>query len=215
MALLAACAVGPDYVRPPAPVPAAYKELQGWKPAEPREAASGSPWWSIYDDPVLDGLERQIDVSNQNLKAAEAAYRQSHALVAEARASFFPTLTLDASASRLKQGSGGSTVSRFSRAHTQYDLTGNASWEADVWGRIRRTVESNEASAQASAADLASARLSAQATLALDYFQLRVDDQIKRLLDDTVVAFQRSLQIAQNRYAVGVVSRSDVAQAQA
>jgi NodT family efflux transporter outer membrane factor (OMF) lipoprotein len=214
--LLSSCTVGPDYVRPPAPVPVAYKEIAGWKRAEPALAASGAPWWSVYKDPVLDRLVRQVDVNNQNLKSAEAAFRQARALVAEARAGYFPTVTLDASGQRSKLGSTSSTFgSGSSRIRNSFDASAGATWEVDVWGRIRRTVESDVATAQASAADLASARLSAQAQLAVAYFQLRVDDEIKRLLDATVVAFQRSLAITQNRYAVGVATRADIAQAQA
>lgn len=214
LALVSACAVGPDYVRPAAPVPVAYKELEGWKRAEPRVAASGAPWWSIYSDPVLDGLLRQVDVNNQNLRAAEAAYRQAEALVRETRAGYFPTVNLDATGQRAKAGTSGSTTTS-SRIRNSFNASSSATWELDVWGRIRRAVESDTATAQASAADLASARLSAQGQLATAYFQLRVDDEIKRLLDATAAAYQRSLEIAQNRYAVGVATRADIAQAQA
>jgi len=222
LAAVSACAVGPDYQRPEAAVPAAYKETNGWKPSEPQDLASRGAWWSIYDDAVLDGLARQIEISNQTLKAAEAAFRQARAIVGEGRASFFPTVTLDGSGQRSGQGSGAggtsgtsrTSVSR-SRVANQFNLTAAASWELDVWGRIRRTVESDVAGAQASAADLAAARLSAQATLVTDYFQLRIDDELKRLLDDTVEAFARALQITQNRYAQGISARSDVASAQA
>jgi NodT family efflux transporter outer membrane factor (OMF) lipoprotein len=216
LALPSACAVGPDYVRPEAPVSVAYKELAGWKPAAPQLAASGAPWWSIYGDPVLDQLMSRVAVDNQNLKASEAAYRQAQALVRETRAGYFPTVTLDASGQRSKFNASGSNASTTSsRIRNSYDLSAGATWEADVWGRIRRAVESDTATAQASAADLASARLSAQAALATAYFQLRVDDAIQRLLDATVAAFQRSLEITQNRYAVGVAPRADVATAQA
>lgn len=220
-ALLSACTVGPDYKRPPAIVPAAYKEQDGWKPSEPRDAVNRGSWWSIYKDPVLDELEKQIDISNQNLKASEAAFREARAVVQEARAAFFPTLTLNGSAQRTGRGGGsasavsttGGTSSRAS-SQTLYSLTLGASWELDVWGRIRRTVESDVAAAQVSAADLALARLSAQAALATDYFDLRVEDELKRLLDDTVAAYARSLQITQNQYAAGTVGKSDVVQAE-
>jgi NodT family efflux transporter outer membrane factor (OMF) lipoprotein len=216
LALLSACTVGPDYVRPDAPVSVAYKELEGWKRAEPQMAASGAPWWRIYNDPVLDGLMRQVDVSNQNLKAAEAAFRQAEALLRETRAGYFPTVNLDASGQRSKVGAtGSSTFSSSSRIRNTYDISTSASWELDVWGRIRRAVESDAATAQASAADLATARLSAQGQLATAYFQLRIDDEIKRLLEAEVTAFQRSLEITQNRYRVGVATRADIAQAQA
>jgi NodT family efflux transporter outer membrane factor (OMF) lipoprotein len=210
LALLAACEVGPDYVRPTAPTPAAYKEIDGWKPSEPQVAASGTDWWTIYNDPLLDDLETQIDISNQTLKASEAAFRQASALVQEARAAFFPTVALDASA--VRSGAGGGQTGH-ATIKTQLDVTGNLSWEIDVWGRIRRTVEASYASAEASAADLAGARLSAQSALATDYLALRVSDELKRLLDATADADTRSLQITQNRYNQGTAARSDVAQA--
>lgn len=223
LALLSACAVGPDYERPAAAAPATYKEAEGWKLGEPQEAASGSPWWSIYQDPVLDQLERQIDISNQNLRAAEAAFRQASAIVREARAAFYPTVTLNWQGQRTGQGAGAgrsgsasrSVFSTSGRVQNTYNLTAGVTWELDVWGRIRRTVESDVANAQASAADLASARLSAQALLATDYFELRVNDELKRLLDATIDADARSLEITQNRYASGTAAKSDVAQAQA
>src|SRR6266403_489175 len=204
VASLAACEVGPDYKRPAAEVPPAYKESQGWKIGEPQQAGSDQAWWSIYNDAPLDELEKQIDISNQNLKSSEAAYRQAVALVGEARANFFPTLTLGASVQRAQQQS---------HVQTLYAGSVGASWEIDIWGRIRREVESTWANAQASAADLAAARLSAQAALAAGYFDLRVEDELKRLLDATVVAFAHSLQITQTKYDAGVAAETDVASA--
>jgi NodT family efflux transporter outer membrane factor (OMF) lipoprotein len=227
---LAACTVGPDYERPSAPAPATYKEIDGWKPATPRQAASGEPWWSIYSDPTLDGLEHQIDISNQTLKASAAAYRLSQALVAEASAGFFPTFDLTGSAIR-NGGGGGSGISRGSSsgasgfsggsgrfggfAQNSFQVSAEASWAPDIWGLVRRNVESDVASAQASGADLAAARLSAQATLAADYFQLRVEDELAQLLSDEVDAFTRSLQITQNRYNAGTAAKTDVMSATA
>jgi NodT family efflux transporter outer membrane factor (OMF) lipoprotein len=211
---LTACEVGPDYVRPTAPTPAAYKEIDGWKPSEPLEAASGTAWWTIYEDPLLDDLEKQIDISNQTLKASEAAFRQASALVQEARSAFFPTVAVDASGVRSGTGAGRSPTGR-ATIKSQFDMTGNLSWEIDVWGRIRRTVEASYASAEASAADLAAARLSAQSALAADYLALRISDELKRLLDATVDADTKSLQITRNRYNQGTAARSDVAQAEA
>jgi NodT family efflux transporter outer membrane factor (OMF) lipoprotein len=218
---LAACAVGPDYQKPSAPVPAAYKEVDGWKPAVPKQAASGQPWWSIYGDAVLDGLEHQIDVSNQTLKADEAAYREAQAIVGEAQAGFFPTFNLNGSAIRSGGGggTGGSSSVRGSSssarggggfASNSFAATATASWVPDIWGSVRRTVESDVANAQASAADLAAARLSLQSTLAADYFQLRVEDELAQLLSDEVAAFGRSFQITQNRYNVGTAAKTDV-----
>lgn len=218
VAAVASCTVGPNYVRPSVAVPQNFKEAKGWKPAEPREAASGQPWWSVYDDPTLDALERQVDLSNQTLKSSEAAYRVATALVAEARAGFFPTINLSGSATRTGRGAGTTSSSGFSgRAGEQnsFDTAAQASWVPDIWGSIRRAVESDVANAQASAADLAAAQLSVQASLAVDYFDLRISDDVKRLLDATVAAYTRSLQIAQNRYAAGVAARTDVASAQA
>ena len=227
--LLAGCLVGPDYERPAAPTPVRFKEAEGWKLGEPQDAADRGAWWAIYNDPVLDELERTIDVSNQNLRAAEAAYRQARAVVAEARAGLFPTLSVSATGSRSGQGGAGRTASFVTTAsgaaistggggrsgsQSSIDLTADASWSVDLWGRIRRTVESDVATAQASAADLANARLSAQAQLATLYFELRAADEQKRLLDAAVDAFTQSLQITRNQYAVGVVGQADVVTAE-
>jgi NodT family efflux transporter outer membrane factor (OMF) lipoprotein len=214
LVLLAGCTVGPDYVKPPAPVPAAYKET-GWKTAEPQEAISRGLWWAVYNDPVLDGLERQIDISNQNLKAAEAAYVQARAVVAEGFSGYFPTLSVTGSGTR--SGHGGPSSVSFgggSFSNSTVDLTADASWSVDLWGRIRRTVESDVANAQATAADLANARLSAQAQLATLYFELRAADEQERLLNASVTAFTQSLQITRNQYAAGVAAQADVVNAE-
>ena len=207
---LAACEVGPDYRKPDAPAPAAYKESQGWKPAEPGEAASGTAWWSVYDDPVLDQLESQVQVSNQTLKADEAAVRVARALVVEARAGLFPTIDLGASAQRSRQSNGNRSTTA-----NQFSVSATASWDLDVWGRIRRSVEASAATAQASAADLAAAQLSIQGELAADYFALRVQDETERLLQATVALFQHSLEIANNKYEAGTAAMTDVASAEA
>ncbi len=159
LAVLAGCTLGPDYVRPAAPVATKYKEAEGWKPATPQEAASAEAWWSVFNDPVLDGLERQVEISNQTLKASEAAYRTAQAIVAEARAGYFPTLDLGGAATRSGNGAGSSSSSgrsSSSRASVQnsFGASASASWVPDIWGSIRRTVESDVANAQASAADL-------------------------------------------------------------
>ncbi|MEO0035747.1 MAG: hypothetical protein RLZZ501_1770 [Pseudomonadota bacterium] len=199
--LLAGCAVGPDYERPLAPTPAAFKELQGWSPARPADAIDRGAWWGIYRDPLLDQLEARIDIGNQNLRAYEAAYRQARALTREARASYYPTLGVTGSGTR-QRASGKIT--------TTPSVEGDLSWELDLWGKVRRQVESNQAAAEASAAELAATRLSAQAELATDYFELRYQDALTRLLTETVEAYQRSLTITRNQYTVGVVSRADV-----
>jgi NodT family efflux transporter outer membrane factor (OMF) lipoprotein len=203
-----ACAVGPDYKRPAAIVPASYKENSGWKVAQPADAVNRGPWWSVYADATLDSLERQVDISNQTLKASEAAYRQALAVVQEGKSGYLPTLALTPNAQLTKNPGNGS------KPKGQLAVEAQADWDLDVWGRIRRTVESDAANAQASAADLAVARLSAQAALAIDYFELRATDENKRLYDDTIAAYRRSLEIANNQYAAGIVAKSDVAQAE-
>lgn len=205
---LAGCASGPDYVRPDVAAPAAFKEMQGWKPAEPADLIMNGKWWDMFDDVQLNRLVEQIDISNQNLAAAEADFRKAMALVRSARAAAYPTLTLDVSKVR-------STTAGNAPLKDTITASLDAGWEIDVWGRVRRGVESDEADAQATAADLAAARLSAQAQLAQNYLQLRVTDARQQLLDDTVSAYQRSYQMTQNQYAVGVAARSDVIQAQA
>jgi NodT family efflux transporter outer membrane factor (OMF) lipoprotein len=213
LALVTGCTVGPDYRRPEAPVPADYKE-DGWKAAEPKDGERRGDWWSIYQDAVLDNLEKQVDVSNQNLKAADAAFRQALAVVAEGQAGFFPTLSLTGSGTRSSQGSSVSRVSTASSTNTNFNLSAAASWDIDVWGKIRRTVESDIASAQASAADLANARLSAQGQLATLYFELRYEDQQLKLLNDAVKAFTEALQITRNQYSAGVAAQTDVVTAE-
>ena len=204
---LSGCTVGPDYHRPEVETPPAFKEADGWRLAAPQEV-SREHWWSVYDDPVLDALERQVEISNQNLKAAEAAYRQAIAFVGEARAAYYPTVTGNASALRANAGNAGSG------SRNVLSLSSGASWEIDVWGKIRRSVESEVAGAQASAGDLAAARLSAQSLLAADYFQLRIDDELERLLNETAEAYKLSVTIATNRYKAGTAAKSDVAAAQ-
>jgi len=224
--LASACSVGPDYKKPAAPTPVAFKEQAGWKASDPQDEIDRGAWWSIYKDPVLDDLEKQIDISNQTLKQSEAAYRQARAVVDQARASFFPTLTGDGSATRsyegpAARGSGGISAGsgtivatdsggRGGTAINQFSSSLSGSWDLDVWGKIRRTVEGDIASAQASAADLASARLSAQATLATDYIQLRYQEELKRLLDTTAADYTRSLTITENQYNSGVAAKADV-----
>jgi NodT family efflux transporter outer membrane factor (OMF) lipoprotein len=213
LVIAVACSVGPNYHRPSASVPTVYKEFKGWKIAAPNDTINRGAWWSIYRDPTLEGLERQINISNQTLKQDEAAYEQARAEVREQQSSFFPSLTVTPQIQRQK--SGGSIASGSRGAITSYSLEGTATWEPDIWGKIRRSVESSVANAQASAAQLAAARLSAQSLLATDYFELRFADSLKRLLDDTVKSFQRSLDITKNQYAAGTAARSDVINAEA
>jgi len=215
--VLSACTVGPDYVRPDAPVPAEYKEA-GWKVGEPLDAIDRGAWWAVYKDPLLDDLEKQIDISNQNLKSAAAAFEQAEWIVAQARASFFPTFDLNASAQRSRTGGGSSSstgVGRSGFTTSAFSTSASASWVPDLWGKIRRTVEGDVASAQASAGNLASARLSAQGALASDYLQLRMADELKRLLDAVASFYAESLRITGNQYRAGTTDQSAVVQAEA
>jgi NodT family efflux transporter outer membrane factor (OMF) lipoprotein len=221
------CAIGPRYVQPSAPTPQAYGEEKLWKSAAPADQLSRGDWWSLFNDPVLDDLEHRVNISNQNIAAADAAYRQSLALVREARAAYLPTVTLDAGATRSGSGSRGLSVgtnvgsgtttttnTNSGTASNLFQVSLGATWEPDVWGRIRRTVENARENAQASEADLAAARLSAQALLATDYFQLRETDAEFKLVYGTVQAYQRSLEITQNQYNAKIVAKIDVLQAQ-
>lgn len=215
--LLSACTVGPNYVRPSVETPPAYKEIgdgTSWKVAEPRDELIRGAWWELFGDSQLNALEEQVSISNQNIAVAEAQYRQALALVQASRAGYFPTVTLGPSYSRSRRPVGAGGAVRSSVITSDYLLNGQASWEPDVWGKIRRTVEGAKASAQASAADLAAARLSAQAALAQDYFQLCSLDAQKKLFDRTVSAYQTFLELTNNRYASGVASRADVLQAE-
>lgn len=218
--LLAGCKVGPDYRRPDTPAAGAYKENQGWQPAAPAQISADDPWWSIYDDPLLDSLERQVVVSNQTLKASEAAYRAAVAAVGIDRGALLPDISLTGDNTRSGGGSGlsqgvttgtGTTVTTNNTSRRVLYSTGaQANWTLDVWGRIRRTVESDVAKAQASAADVAAARLSAQITLAEDYFQLRAADEQRALYAASIKDFQTSLTIAQNQVKAGITTLADV-----
>ena len=217
---LSACAVGPNYHRPSVPPSPQFKEGQGWTPATPAQIAS-EQWWMIYDDPVLSSLEQRVEVSNQNLKAAVASYYAAREAAGVTRGTFFPSIGLAAGATR--SGGEGSSTQAFSglssgaptgstrsNTRTLYDANANASWDLDIWGKIRRELESDVSKAQASAADVAAARLSAQATLAEDYFQLRAEEEELRLLKTSVQNYTVSLQIAQNRVNAGVTTLADV-----
>jgi NodT family efflux transporter outer membrane factor (OMF) lipoprotein len=215
---LAACTVGPDYRRPSAPVPPAFKELAGWKIAAPADAEMKGPWWAVFHDPVLDALERQVVITNQTVKQAEAAYAQARALVAEAQAGLFPTLAVSPDVTRNSLNSSFGTVGiprSVGKAFTDYSLQGSAAWDLDVWGRIRRQVEAQQAAAAVGAADLANAVLSAQIALATDYFNMRAQDSLADLLRQTIDAYARALVITENQYNAGTASRGDVVTAEA
>jgi NodT family efflux transporter outer membrane factor (OMF) lipoprotein len=213
--LLSACAVGPDYERPSAPVPATYKEAGDWKIGQPQPVNDDPNWWSVFNDPVLDELERQVTVSSQSIAQAEAAYRGAVAAADSANAALFPVVGVNGSFTREK---GSSSISALTGGRTSglgnvVTVGASASWALDVWGKLRRSLESAEATAQASGDQLAAARLTAQAALASDYFSLRGADELQRLLDATVVAFDKTLQITQNQYRSGTAAKSDVDQA--
>lgn len=215
--LLGACAVGPDYKTPDMPTPAHFKQAEGWTQANPSDAIERGAWWEIYGDAQLNGLVEKLNTSNQTVAQYEAQYRQAAALVRSARGAFFPTLDLTTSKNRSSQGTGSSSSSLSSSSsgiRDTYNAQLGVSWEADIWGKLRRGLEADKASAQASLADLASMRLSLQSQLVQNYLQLRVIDEQKRLLEATVDAYQRSLTMTQNQYRAGISGRDAIAQAQ-
>jgi NodT family efflux transporter outer membrane factor (OMF) lipoprotein len=218
--LLIGCAVGPDYHKPDVTIPASYKEAGDWKKAEPKDEAPRGNWWEIYGDAGLNGLVSQVEISNQNVAVAAAQYSQALALLGVAQSSYYPNLSAGLSVGRAQGTTSTSTagssavVVRGAPIQNTIRPSFTASWEPDIWGQIGRNVESNQASAQASKADLQSALLSAQGTLVQSYFQLRVNDEEQRLLEQTSNAYERSLQITRNRYEAGVAGRVDVAEAE-
>lgn len=198
----AACSVGPDYVRPSAPVPAHYKEAgKNWRQARPQDTHDRGAWWKIFNNLELNALEERVNVSNQNIANAEAQYRQAAALVREARAAYFPVVSATAGGNKLNMGS-------------DYRLVGNATWEIDLWGAVRRQVESNRAGMQASQAQVAAVRLSMQALLATNYFQLKALDKTHQVLEDSVAAYGKALKLTKDRFNSGVAAMSDVAAAE-
>ena len=212
--LLSGCAVGPDYKRPDIPISASFKELEGWRDARPQDDLPRGQWWSVFGDPELDRLLARVDVSNQNVRAAEARVRQARALVAQARAGIFPAVNANASANRSKSPSLSNDPSFATGAVNTYNASLSTSWEVDLWGRLRRSLEAGDASWKASEAELEAAKLSARAALAQAYFNLRAADSTRRLLEDTVAAYRKSLELTENRYKAGVVPRVDVVQAE-
>jgi NodT family efflux transporter outer membrane factor (OMF) lipoprotein len=218
---IAGCTVGPNYQRPSAPpAPGAYKELPPpnppngtWKPAQPSDALLKGKWWEIYNDPQLNDLEEKLTVSNQNLKAATEQYLQAREQVRVARSFYYPTVSAGPTVSRQRTTDNSPSATK-GLTYSTYALTGQVSWEVDLWGQIRRTVEQARANAQASAADLANIELSLRSELAFDYFEMRGLDTQKQLLDDTVAADADYLQLTERRFKGGVVTDVDVAQAQ-
>ena len=209
--LLGACTtVGPDYVRPSATVPEAYKELgEKFREARPADRLARGTWWELYNDPQLNALAERVIAANQTIREAEARYRQSQALVRQLQADRYPVVGASASGDRRRTSDTGIG------ANSLFELGADVSWEPDLWGRVRRSVEAGQAQAQSAAADLESARLAATAALVQNYLTLRVLDVQAQLLDDTVAAYARSLQLTRNRYNVGVAGKSELVQAEA
>jgi NodT family efflux transporter outer membrane factor (OMF) lipoprotein len=222
--LFQGCVVGPKYNRPPVDTPGTFKEvtpddlkkMDGWKVAQPQDSALHGKWWEIFGDPQLNALEEQVSISNQNVASAFANFMAARALVREARAQYFPTLTVGAKhhSSTPTQFDEHNGQRSFRDTFTEYSLPFDASWTPDLWGRVRNTVRANVANAQASAADLENTRLTAQAELAVDYFQLRGQDALKELLDATVKAYAESLKLTKALYETGIDSDESVAQAE-
>jgi NodT family efflux transporter outer membrane factor (OMF) lipoprotein len=237
--LLAGCTVGPKYHTPPADTPAAYKELtpadykntEGWKVAQPKDDALRGKWWEIFGDSQLNALEEKVNISNQNIASAAASFFAARALVKEARSQLFPTVSTNPAttlqrpsatlsngkaggSSNSGSGSGTGSTSSATGTFTEYTFPFDATWQPDLFGRIRNTIKSAAYGAQASAADLENVRLTAQADLATDYFQLRGQDALKQLLDATVVAYQESLDLTRAQYETGIGTDEAVAQAE-
>ncbi len=220
LALFAGCSFAPKYAKPSVQTPAAFKELTpeqskeigGWKTAEPKDDVIRGQWWEMFHEPELNAFEGQVVVSNQTVAAALANFLAARAMVKQARSQYFPTVSASPSVTRLRQSSVSSSPT--SSTFTEYSLPFDASWELDFWGRIRNTVKANSLEAQAALADLENVRLTVQAEVAVDYFQLRVLDAQKQLLDATVLAYQESLKLTQAQYDAGLASGQDVAQAE-
>lgn len=213
---LGACTLGPDYERPNLPIAAEFKQAEGWKVANPADVLERGDWWRLYGDATLDALVERLNVSNQNLAAAEAQYRQARALVRGARSQLFPVVGGSSGVTRAAQGgSTGSSVQSGSASGIgeSYSVGVDASWELDLWGRLRRNLEASRATMQASAADVAAVRLSLQSELVQTYLRLRIIDEQQRLLNQSVEAFARSLRLTENQYRAGIVPKSDVTQA--
>jgi NodT family efflux transporter outer membrane factor (OMF) lipoprotein len=219
--MLAGCTVGPKYTKPAVPsapaygeqLPASYKEVDGWKTAQPGDAVIRGKWWELFEDPQLNALEEQIEPANQTLKIAEANFRQARASIKYNRSFLYPTVTAGASISR-ERVSDNSPTGFPGRGYADFNLPISVSYDADLWGRVRRSIAASREQFQASAADLENIKLELQTELAVDYFEARSLDAQKQLFDDTVVAYQKALQLTQNRFNGGIASKAEVAQAQ-
>ena len=224
---LTSCTLGPNYSREAAPVPTHYKELKGWKRATPSDDIARGDWWTVYKDSALNTLLPQIEVSNQTVAAAAAAYKEARAVIREAQAALFPVGTAGYNVTRTRTGplavgsntsagAGSFTGGRGAIYRTTYTVPVSATWDLDVWGRIRRQIESSTSGAQASAADLDNAKLAAQAQLAIAYFNLRASDSLIALLASTITEYKKTYDIVNNQYKAGyAVTAGDVATADA
>jgi NodT family efflux transporter outer membrane factor (OMF) lipoprotein len=211
--LLASCTVGPKYSKPTVPVAPEYSEVDGWKQAKPSDALIRGSWWELFGDPQLNALEQQVGPANQSLKVAEANFREARAAIKLNRAGLFPTVNAGAQITRNRVSSNApTTLEGFQYGNFVLPIT--VSYDVDFWGRIRRSIAAARAQFQASAGDLENAKLELESDLAVDYFEARSLDLQKRILDDTVIAYEKALQLTQNRYEGGVASKAEVAQAQ-
>jgi len=225
---LSSCDLAPKYAKPVVPTPPTYKTPEGvtqtedWTQAQPEDTAARGKWWEVFNNPQLNSLEEQVNVSNQNIASAAANFLAARALVKETRAQYFPTVVVNPSITNARPSpgqlgsfGGGSAASSFSiQPSTDYSLSFDASWQPDLWGRVRNLVNANTFAAQATAADLQNIRLTAQSELAVDYFELRTQDALKQLFDATVAAYQDSLDLIQLQFRAGIASDEAVAQAE-
>ncbi len=210
---LTSCAVGPKYHPPSVPTPPAYKEMGSWKTAQPGDQNLGGNWWEIFQDPQLNALEQQVNVSNQNLKAAVAQYQEARAALRYARADYYPTITASPAATRERFSSNSALTSLRGATVNDFTVPVDLSYQTNAWGRVSRNVELYREQAQASAADLAVVNLTMHADLAVDYFGARSLDAEEKILRDTVAQYEQALQLNEDRYQGGVASEVDVEQA--
>jgi NodT family efflux transporter outer membrane factor (OMF) lipoprotein len=213
MLSLAGCAVGPKYKTPPIPAPPAYKEIGDWKTAQPSDQNLGGNWWEIFQDPQLNALEAQINVSNQNLKAAVAQYQEARAALRYARADYYPTISTAPSATRQRYSDNRPGSAARGITFNDFVIPVDLSYQVNAWGRVSKNVESYREQAQASAADLAVVNLTLHADLAIDYFAARTLDAEEKLLQDTVAQYQQALDLNEERYSGGLASEVEVEQA--
>src|SRR5271169_5657495 len=209
--LLGGCSVGPKYSKPTTQIPPSYKENANWKPAQPSDQSQKGNWWEIFQDPQFNALEEKLSVSNQALRAAVDRFQEARDVLRETRSALYPLVTASVSPSHTRQSQHRALFGATSSVnYSDFTLAGDVSYEADAWGAVRRSVESSRTLAQASAADLETIRLSLHAELALDYLTLRGLDAQKQLFDTNVDAFDKALQLTEDRFKGGVASREDV-----